>query len=172
MRSRGAPTDRSFAIRRRLGCVDHVSFDGAFGAQAEENATRLPRELAADRTGAACIRVGLIDSCRGRRDYLIGMLARTHPDLDIVSFPDVGACIESPTPDPDVILYCESDDGSSVANTLDDVMLLRDTFADVPVVVLPATGPSAHRGDVRRVFNVVVPTAPRRDGTPIPVRTG
>jgi hypothetical protein len=172
MRSCGAPANRSVAPIRRLECVNHFGFDGESAAQGEESATCLPRNLAADRAGAACIRVGLIDSFRARRDCLIEMLARTHPDLDVVSFPDIGACIESATVDLDVILYCEFDDGLPIANTLDHIMLLRETFADIPVVVLPAVGAPAHCGDVRNAFKVVVPRVRRRDRAPNPMRTG
>lgn len=96
--------------------------------------------LGEGRGDAARIRVGLIDCFHARRDYFIEMLARTHPDLEIVAFFDFAACIESPTLDLDVILYCDTEDSSPVSSILDHVDLLRNTFANVPIVVLPAIG--------------------------------
>ena len=155
MRSRGASTDPSVAPIRRLECVNRCDFDTGLAAQAEDCATSLPRPLTADRASTARIRVGLIDSLRARRDYLVEMLARTHPDLDVVSFVDVATCVEPPTLDFDVILYCSSDDRWSVCSILDDVDLLRKTFADVPVVLLPLLGASALRSELSKAFNTM-----------------
>jgi hypothetical protein len=152
MRTRGAPNYRSVAPNRRLECLNHFDHDTWRAAQARGSATRLPRKSAADRTASGRIRVGLIDSFRLRRDFLIEMLARTHPDLDVVPFVDVAACIEPPTVDLDVILYCGPDDGSSVPEY---VNLLRKTFADVPLVILPFIGALAQRSELGRAFKTV-----------------
>jgi hypothetical protein len=172
MKTRGAPTDRSVAPKRRLECVHHFASDTWQAGQAQGRARRLPRTLAADTASAACIRVGLIDSFRARGDYLIEMLARTHPDLDVVSFVDAAACIELHTEIFDVILYCGPDDRQSADGIVADVNLLRRIFAGVPIVVLSGTGSPAHLGEVHKAFNVIGPRVPRRDGAANRVRTG
>ena len=172
MKTRGAPTDRSVAPKRRPERVNHFASDTWQPGQAQGRATRLPRTSAADTARAACIRVGLIDSFRARRDYLIEMLARTHPDLDVVSFVDVAACLELHTEDFDVILYCGPDDRQSADGIVADVNLLRKIFAGVPIVVLPGSGEPTHLGEDHKAFNVIGPRMARRDGAANRVRTG
>jgi hypothetical protein len=152
MRIRGASSDRSVAPEPRLECVDHFNSDTWRAAQAEGSATPRPRELASDRAGTARIRVGLIDSFGLRREYLIAMLTRTHPDLDVVSFVDVAACLEPPTVDLDIILCCGPDDGSFIPEY---VNLLRETFAGVPLVLLPLVGAPAQPSELGKAFNTV-----------------
>jgi hypothetical protein len=150
MRSRGAPNYRSVAPKRLLDCVNHFDHDTSRGAPSGRSA-RLPRKSAADRAANGRIRVGLIDSFRLRRDFLIEMLAKTHPDLAVVSFADVATCIEPPAVDLDVILYCCPDDGSSVPEY---VNLLRKTFADIPLVLLPLMGAPAQCSGLGTCFNM------------------
>jgi hypothetical protein len=93
--------------------------------------------VSAHGTGVSRIRVGLIDGLRPRREQLIGMLAKTHPDLQVVPFMHIAACIGAAAEGFDVILYCGPDDRSSLAVILESVILLRDSL-DIPVVVVHA----------------------------------
>jgi hypothetical protein len=111
--------------------------------------------------GGPRIRVGLIDGASPQRDHLIRMLTRSHPDLHIVPFPHVAACIGAATERLDVILYCGADNGSSLASILEDVTLLREAL-DIPVVVIPARGAPAQRSEAGKAATTAAPRPPQR----------
>jgi hypothetical protein len=117
--------------------------------------------LPSGRAGGPCIRVGLIDGAPPQRDHLIRMLTKMHPDLHIVPFPHVAACIDAPAERLDVILYCDADNRSSLASILENVTLLREALG-VPVVVVPARGASAQRGEVGKAATTTAPRPPQR----------
>lgn len=115
--------------------------------------------LRSGRAGDPRIRVGLIDGTPLRRDLLMGMLKKSHPDLHIVPFPHVAACLGAATERLDVILYQDAEDSSSLATILEDVTLLREAL-DIPVVVVPGRGAPAQRRESGKATTTTA--APRR----------
>jgi hypothetical protein len=118
---------------------------------------------------ASRIQVGLIDEVRLRREQLTAMLAKTHPDLHVVPFPHVAACLDAAEEGLDVILYCGPDHGSSLAGILESVTLLRET-CDIPVVAIHACGLPVQRSELRNVLDAVAPRPPRPKRATNPVR--
>ena len=123
------------------------------------------------RAGGRRIRVGLIDGASPQRDLLIGMLTKTHPDLHIVPFAHVAACIDDAAERLDVILYCDGDNRSSLASILEDVTLLREAL-DVPVVVVPARGARAQRGEASKAVTKAAPRPRQRGPAASPLQLG
>lgn len=105
---------------------------GASGGLAPVTRERTPAEMAE----AEVTRVALIDSIQFSQDCLSMALQATHPDLLIVPFDSVSACLQTDRRDFDAILYCAHDDRSSEHQMLHCVAELKQAFAVTPVVVL------------------------------------
>lgn len=92
--------------------------------------------LPAEAPVADVIRLALIDRIQFSQDCLIRAFNATHPDLQIIPFDSVTACVEAGRDDLDAVLYCTHDDGLSENQMLQGVGQLKQSFALTPVVVL------------------------------------
>src|SRR5690242_18571705 len=99
------------------------------------------------------IRVGLIDCLRFSRDCLVMAFGGFYPELSMVPFDSVSACIGAAAADLDLILYYSHHDSSFEALAMQHIKSLRQAFGDMPIVILSDAKTALQPRNIRNALN-------------------
>jgi DNA-binding NarL/FixJ family response regulator len=145
----GVPTDAAGQADRAsanpIGDGDLCSgtLDGTAGAAAAMSAV----------TEAGKVRVALIDSLRFSRDCLIRAVGSYHSELALVPFASVVDCIRFAPDGFELILYHSHEDGPFEPVVFQQIRSLRQSFPDVPIVMLSDATTALRPRNIRDVLS-------------------
>jgi DNA-binding NarL/FixJ family response regulator len=82
------------------------------------------------------MRIGLIDNLRFTQDCIGRALKGMHANITLIAFSTISECVLSPPLEADLLLYYSHDDGLFETVAIQQIRTLRQTFRDIPIVVM------------------------------------
>jgi DNA-binding NarL/FixJ family response regulator len=98
------------------------------------------------------IRIGLIDTNSLSRDCFVRAFRASQQDITVTSFQSVQDCVSFSTDSLDVVVYFSHTDGLFDLGPGRDITFLRDTFGQLPIIVLSDAMTAADASTIRNVL--------------------